>query len=129
MILNEAYDGISKEKNQKLYDILASKVIEGIYSVPFSSVNEVLKNGYEIFDKLEEEEQVKVLLTLVLLLKTGRGGNCDLSLIGGKSKMGSYRMSSKLSNWKKKFSDVRIVNVSSSGIFEAKSINLLELLE
>lgn len=129
LILNEAYDGISKEKNQKLYDILASKVIEGIYSVPFSSVNEVLKNGYEIFDKLEEEEQVKVLLTLVLLLKTGRGGNCDLSLIGGKSKMGSYRMSSKLSNWKKKFSDVRIVNVSSSGIFEAKSINLLELLE
>lgn len=37
-------------------------------------------------------------------------------------------MSSKLSNWTKKYSDVRILDTSASGVFSTRSGNLLELL-
>ena len=38
------------------------------------------------------------------------------------------RLSSALVNWKKAYSDVRIIDQSASGLFAAASMNLLELL-
>ena len=128
LLLHEEYDGISRTKNEKLYDILASKVISGFYSKAFSSQILVLQEGYEKFRTLETENQVRALCSLVLLLKSGRAGDCDLRLIGGKGKAGVYKISTKLSNWKGKFKKVCIVDVSSSGIYMTKSDNLLELL-
>ena len=75
------------------------------------------------------ENQIKILLNLVLLLKSGRSGTCDLALIGGGHTAGAYNIASKISNWKEKYGDVHIVNVSSSGIYQTKSENLLELIE
>lgn len=129
LILNEEYDGISREKNKRLYDILASKVITGIYEKAFSSQITVLQEGYEKFNNLSMEQQVQLLLSLILLLKSGRAGTCDLSLIGGKSKAGSYNIASKIGNWEKKYSDVRIIDMSASGIYQSKSENLIELIK
>lgn len=129
LILNENYDGISREKNNQLYDVLALKVINGIYEKAFSAQIPVLKEGYNKFDELSTEEQVKALLMLVLLLKSGRAGGCDLTLIGGKRNAGEYTINPKVSNWKEKFRDVRIVDNSPSGIYVAESDNLLELLD
>lgn len=128
LTVNAEYDKITRDKNIALYDILASKVINGIYKKAFSSQTEVLREGYERFEKLDVENQIVLLNALVLLLKSGRSGNCDLSLIGGSRNAGAYVVSSKLSNWKGKYRDVRIVDVSASGIYQSSSENLLEFL-
>ena len=126
--MDEIFDGISKEKNLQLYEVLSSKVIYGIYAIPFSGQSDTLKRGKEIFEELYIEKQIEALLNLVLLLKSGRAGSCDLTAINGKGRIGIYRVNTKISNWKKSFRDVRIVDVSPSGIYETKSENLLELL-
>lgn len=128
LVLDEIFDGISKEKNLQLYEVLSSKVIYGIYAIPFSGQSDTLKRGKEIFEELYIEKQIEALLNLVLLLKSGRAGSCDLTAINGKGRIGIYRVNTKISNWKKSFRDVRIVDVSPSGIYETKSENLLELL-
>ena len=128
LTVNEEYDGISREKNQMLYQILSSKVTEGIYQKAFASQISVLKNGGTRFAELTVEKQIQALLSIVLLLKSGRAGNCDLTLIGGKSNAGVYLISSKMSNWKKMYRNVRIVDSSPSGIFETYSENLLDLV-
>ena len=128
LVLDEIFDGLSKDKNIQLYDLLSAKVIDGIYSIPFSGQIDVLKEGKVAFEKLSLEDQIKVLLNIILLLKSGRAGSCDLTMINGKSKAGVYLISAKISNWSKNFNDVRIVDVSPSGIYETKSENLLELL-
>jgi len=126
--LNEEYDGISAEDNENLYKVLMNKVVEGPYRIPFSAQVEVLSSGYDRFRELDREEQVNALLAIVLMLKSGRAGTCDLSYIGGSKNAGAYTVSSKANNWLKSFSDVRIIRSSASGIYETRSDNLLELL-
>jgi CRISPR-associated endonuclease Csn1 len=128
LILDERYDEISQDKNEQLYRILLSKVKDTNYSIAFSTWSNVLDDGYNVFEKLTTEEQVKFLIEFVSLLKTGRLNACDFSIINGSKNTGVYQMSSKLSNLKKKVSDVRIIDVSASGIYETCSGNLLELL-
>jgi CRISPR-associated endonuclease Csn1 len=129
LILDERYDEISQDKNEQLYRILLSKVKDTNYSIAFSTWSNVLDDGYNVFEKLTTEEQVKFLIEFVSLLKTGRLNACDFSIINGSKNTGVYQMSSKLSNLKKKVSDVRIINISASGIYETCSCNLLELLK
>lgn len=126
--LNEEYDGISKEANRELYHLLADKVVNGLYGTAFGAVTDVLDAGRGKFDDLSGEEQVKLLCTLVLLLKSGRAGSCDLTAIGGKGAAGTYCIGTKLSAWKKKFSEVQIVDMSASGIYESLSVNLLDFV-
>lgn len=129
LCINEEYDGISKKQNEQLYFILSEKIINGIYEVPFSAQKKVFEQGGEKFANLKVEEQVQALLSVILLLKSGRAGNCNLSLIGGSSSAGVFTMASKLSNWKKSFTSIRIIDSSASGIYETKSMNLLDLLK
>jgi CRISPR-associated endonuclease Csn1 len=128
LILDEKYDEISREKNEQLYEVLVGKIDNNLYSIPFSTQVPVLQDGFDKFKNLETEKQVKVLNQIILLLKSGRAGNCDLTLVGGKGAAGVYNASSKISNWQRQFSDVRIINVSASGIYETCSSNLLEPL-
>lgn len=126
--LNEEYDGISKESNVELYNLLSNKVINELYESAFGALKEVLDSGKNEFKKLVGEEQVKLLSTLVLLLKSGRAGSCDLTVIGGKGATGVYKIGTKLSVWKKKFTSVRLVDMSASGIYESVSGNLLDFI-
>lgn len=126
--LSKEYDGISKEANGELYSLLADKVVNGVYGTAFGAVIDVLDVGKDKFDKLSEEEQVKLLCTLVLLLKSGRAGSCDLTAIGGKGAAGTYNVGAKLSAWKKKFSKVQIIDMSASGVYESVSVNLLDFV-
>ncbi|MCM1235376.1 MAG: hypothetical protein NC489_35190, partial [Ruminococcus flavefaciens] len=126
--LNEEYDGITQMENAQLYDLLVEKVVDGLYGKAFSATIDVLKDGRQKFNTLPAEEQVKLLCTLVLLLKSGRAGTCDLTAIDGKAATGTYQIGTKLSAWKKKFLVVRIIDQSASGIYEAVSDNLLDLI-
>ena len=58
----------------------------------------------------------------------GRIQSADLTSIGGVAKAGVATLSSTLSNWKKNYADVRIIDQSASGLFEKVSDNLLDLL-
>lgn len=128
IVLNEEYDGISKTYNEELYCLLADKVTKGIYGTAFGAVIDVLNSGKEKFERLSGEEQVKLLCTLVLLLKSGRAGSCDLSIVGGKGTAGTYIIGTKLTAWKKTFSKVYLIDMSASGIYETVSANLLDFI-
>lgn len=58
----------------------------------------------------------------------GKKNTCDLSAAGGTPTAGTVTLSSSLSNWRKKYHDVRIIDRSAAGLFENSSENLLELL-
>ena len=58
----------------------------------------------------------------------GRMKQADLKYLDESSSSGISKISMRLSNWKKNYSDVRIIDQSASGLFEKASENLLELL-
>lgn len=129
LVIKSEYDSISYEKNEKLYNILAEKICNGIYNMPFNSQTKILEDGYIKFHELDIENQVLFLMNLVMILKSGRSGNCDMSAIGGSKNAGVFTNSSKLSPWTKKYKAVYLMDVSSSGIFQNKTCNLLDILK
>lgn len=127
VVLDEKHDHISREKNMELYALMTEKM--GVW--PFAKIPNnqtvTLKNGAEKFAVLDEMEQVKTLMNVLRLFGAGAGG-ADLENVGGKKASGARALSSNLSNWKKQYTDVRIIDQSASGLFERRSENLLELL-
>ncbi len=126
-IYDEVYDKVSKEDNERLYKLFIDKYTSSIYKKRMSSPQKILAEGVEQFEELEVVQQCKTLLNI--LGTFGRlSGGCDLLSIGGSKNSASTTMSTKISNWKKAYSDVRIIDQSPSGLWERKSENLLELL-
>lgn len=111
----------------ELYALMTEKM--GVW--PFAKIPNnqtvTLKNGAVKFAVLDEMEQVKTLMNILRLFGSGAGG-VDLESVGGKKASGARTLSSNLSNWKKQYTDVRIIDQSASGLFERRSENLLELL-
>lgn len=126
--LSEKYDGITKEKNVELYSILADKACNTILKKLPGNKSAKIKSGLSKFNEASLEEQIKCLLQIVALYKTGRSGGCNLKCIGGAEQSGVVTLNFNLSNWKKNFTDVRIIDQSASGLYETSSCNLLELL-
>lgn len=127
--IDEKYDGISKEKNIILYDYIVEKINGEVYSKMPGSRPCVCDGKRKIFEYLGIKEQLKCLANLILYLKTNRPGACDMTYVGGKKSEGIVRLNSIVSNWAKKYKDVRIVDRSASGLFEKTTDNLLELLK
>lgn len=127
--LNAQYDKITPEDNIKLYDLLTAKLT----SYPFnkrpavSSVSDVLIKGKKKFADLAPNVQIDVLAE-ILIVFSRNGGGSNLTLISGAGGAGAPTLSSNISNWKKVYSDVRIIDQSPSGLYEKESINLLTLL-
>ena len=61
-------------------------------------------------------------------LKTNRSGSCDMKMVNGTAHEGIIRLNINISNWKKYYTDVRIIDRTASGLYEKRSDNLLELL-
>ena len=120
----EAFDVLS---NLKVYDEIAKKCI----SEPFSKISKLaeagkkMEEGRDKFAELSIIEQMKTLLLLVDILKTGRINMCNLKPVGGVESYHTERMSAILKNTK--YSDIRIIDQSPTGLYEKKSDNLLEL--
>ena len=125
--LDEEHDHISRAKNDELYSVLAAKMGQWPFSNLPSNQSEVMKKGKDKFSKLDTEKQVVILLNMIDLFGSGSAG-VDLSEIGGTKTAGTTRLSTNLSNWKKNYTDVRIVDMSTSGLFEDRSENLLSYL-
>lgn len=128
LLVDEVYDKITKEENRELFLFLTNKVEEEPYCLIFGSQLQVLHDKENEFENLNLEQQVETLLNLLSIFKTGRTTGCDLKLLGGAGQAGIFTESSKLSNWKKSYKDVRIVDISAAGLHRKTSQNLLELL-
>ena len=122
------YDVINQSENVQLYDLYIDKLQNTIYQKRINSPLKILIDGREKFGKLSVEDQCQVLLNLHSVFGRMTGG-CDLILIGGSGRTGAtVSFSSTISNWKKNYQDVRIIDQSPSGLWEKQSENLLELL-
>lgn len=128
-IYDAEYDKITTEENVELYDTYVKKYMNSIYAKRINKPLEILTRGKVFFSGLSINEQVEVLLAIHDTFGRNSTGGVDLSKIGGASKSAAtVSFSSNVSNWSKLYKDVRIVDISPSGIWEKKSMNLLELL-
>lgn len=114
MQLDEAYDEISAQKNLELYDKLAEKLAASPFrKLPTSAkLFKELISGRNGFQCLALQEQVAFLPDRIAFFQ----------------RQESKVLSAILSNWKKNYSDVRIIDSSPAGLHETSSQNLLEFL-
>lgn len=127
-VYDEDYDKVRKEKNEELYDLYIDKLSNSIYSKRVNAPIDTLVKGRDKFSALDIADQCRVLLNIQQVFSRMTSG-CDLKLIGGSAHSAStVNFSTTISNWKKKYSDVRIIDQSPSGMWEKQSENLLDLL-
>lgn len=129
LVYNKSYDKISAEQNLKLYDLYIEKLRNSIYKKRPNNPLKTLENGREKFISLDIKDQAAALLSIHQVFGRAYGG-CDLTAVGGVAKAAATNsFSSGVSNWKKNYSDVRIIDQSTSGIWEKVSdVNLLDLI-
>ena len=126
------YDDISCEKNIELYKLLIDKFVSNPYK-RIDSLNkykDLMVKNQETFVSLSLVEQTIVLLSILSIFQFGKATEFkyDITLLGGEKSLPKIRKSIKLSNWKKSLKEVRLLDMSSSGLYVSKSPNLLEFL-
>lgn len=120
------YDVVHAEDNLKLYDLYIDKLQNTIYKKRINSPLQLLIDGRERFMGCNVIEQCQVLLNIHQVFGRMTAG-CNLEKIGGKAhSAATVSFSSTMSNWKKNYSDVRIIDQSASGLWEVVSDNILE---
>lgn len=124
---DETHDGISREKNLAFYEVLTEKMNAWPFVNFPGSQGQTLVTGKEKFSQATVTEQIECLLNIILLMGSGSGG-VDLEGCGGTKKAGAKVINAKLSNWAKRYQEVRIVDESASGLFSRIGDNLLEML-
>lgn len=129
-VYSEEYDHISVLKNIELYDLYLHKYRNTIFRHRVNAPIDTLEKGRKRFVSLEINDQVRMLMNIHQTFGRTSSGGVDLKAIGGAGKTGAtVNFSSSISNWKKKYTDVRIIDSSVTGLWTKTSdINLLELV-
>lgn len=128
IVWDEKHDGITKEINEALYNHYMDKLSKWPFNKrPGSNalVEKLTKRSGD-FKKLNVPDQAYVLLQIQGIF--ARVKQADLKHLAESSSSGIATMSTNLSNWKKAYTDIRIIDQSSSGLYETASENLLDLL-
>ena len=120
------YMGITKEKNIEIFDLLVTKMTAKPFSEMLSKIGGKVKGGRTKFIALDLTEQTLTLSQIISLLKTGRSTGCNLKAVGESGQAGVLTLNSDLSKIKGHTS-IRLIDQSSTGLYEKKSVNLLEL--
>ena len=126
-LYDEAYDKVSGEKNLELYDRYLDKLQHSIYRKRVNAPVEILRKGRGAFLALPVPEQAKALLNIHQVFGRVSDG-CDLTAIGGSKDGAVPTISTAVSNWKKNYSEVRLIDAAASGLWEQRSENLLDLV-
>lgn len=126
-IYDADYDVVTKEKNFELYNIFESKLQSSIYNKRMNSPVNTISSAKNKFEECSILEQCNVLMSILSVFGRMTGG-CDMTPIGGKAKEGASTLSTNMSNWKKMYSNVRIIDQSTTGLWEIQSENLLDAL-
>ena len=127
LIIDKEYDKITREENEKLYEIFLDKSKNSLFRIRPNMPIDTIENGIDSFRNLKVEEQVTALLSILSVFSRS-GGTKDLSSIGGTKSAAQTYISAYVSNIKKSYSDVRIIECSASGLFESSSKNLFKYL-
>lgn len=126
---SDSFDGLSPDGNCRLFDELTVKIKGAHFSkMPGGKLAVASKEGRIKFEHLGINDQIEVLESLILYLKTNRSGGCNLSAMGEAKNAGRVIGDSNISNWLKYYHDIRIIDRSASGLFETRSENLADLL-
>lgn len=127
IVPDEANDGISKEWNLALYRILTAKLGAWPFvNYPGNQVDTLVKGEGE-FVAAPIVDQVRCLMNILLMMGPGSTA-VDLTVCGGSKASGCKRLSAGLTNWKKRYSNVCIIDEAASGLFSQVGGNLLDLL-
>ncbi|MBQ8907398.1 MAG: type II CRISPR RNA-guided endonuclease Cas9 [Clostridia bacterium] len=128
MVYSEKHDGVTKEQNLALYDALTQKLNTPIYAKRPANPVDTLKEGREQFALADIWEQASCLMQIVAVFGRTSGG-CNLEIAGGsKHAATTNSFSTFAKNWKKYYNSVHIIDQSASGLYETRSVNLLDLL-
>ncbi len=128
LVYDEKYDGVSAQVNAELYKLYIQKLSCWPYSTRPGNetfVNKLCLHADD-FEKLDIFRQSYLLLQIQGVM--GRMKLADLKDLKESANSGIIALSLNLSNWKKNYTDVRIIDRSASGLFEKVSDNLLDLL-
>ncbi len=123
-IYDADYDEVNETDNLKLYDLYVDKLKGSFYCKRQKNPVAIVENGRDAFLKMNIIEQAKTLLEIQKVF--GRFSTVNLTAIGGNTKAGETTLSLAVSNWKKYYKDVRIVDQSPSGMWEKVSRNILD---
>lgn len=116
------FDNITKEDNQQLYLQLTEKLRNKIFNVMFSDLQKKLADAYDKFTNLAIADQCYIIAEILKILhNNAMSGN--LKLIGISSN-GRIRLNNNISKISK-FSSVKLINQSVTGLFE-QEIELLK---
>ena len=126
-VIDEANDRISAQRNQQLYDLYIQKLSDSIFRKRPNNPLDTLTNGKKTFSAHSISQQAEALLKIHDVFGRVSSG-CDLTQIGGTGRAAATFISSSVSNWKKNYSDVRIIDTSAAGLHEQVSPNLLTFL-
>ena len=127
-VYSPGFDKVTPEENLTLYKLYYQKLSKTIYQKRVNNPKKTLEKGEQKFQALDIFAQAEALLRIHTLFSKMSSGGCDLSSIGGAAHEASTTLSTNISNWKKSYSDVRIIDRAASGLWQQKSENLLELL-
>lgn len=113
------FDDISKEKNLELYDVLLSKIKDGVYGIVYSTPLKLLTENREKFISLSVESQAELLYNELHLFQCNRV-NSDLSLLGGSPNSGIILIQKTVTDKNKEY----LINQSPTGLFESAPVDL-----
>ena len=115
------FDGITKEENLMLYDVITEKLNTKIYAVKYGTPYVTLKENRDKFKDLSAHDQAVILNNILNMLKCN-AVSADLKLLTGKAGIGILLISKNLYNYMEK--EIKLIHQSITGVFE-KSVDLL----
>jgi len=119
-------DIITNDDNIALYECLMQKCNTVPFVKMYSDIGKLFIEKEAEFKRLDLLDQLFVLSEMVRLLKTGRKTSVDLLLIGGKKNMGVKALNMNLYKINN-IESISIIDQSPTGLFEKRSVNLLDL--
>jgi len=115
------FDGITKEENLMLYDVINQKLNTKPYLLKYNTQYNTLKENREIFESLSIHNQTVIILNVLNMLKCN-SVTANLELLTGKGSAGEIKITKNIS--KKIGEEIKIIHQSITGVFE-KSVDLL----
>ena len=119
--INE-WDGITKEENERLYQILCNKLEHTIYQYRPNNQCAIIVDGKDRFIELSCEDQCFVLDQIMWILRCKAKTTADIRLINGSSLGGKIVLNKYISNCEM----IKIKNQSVTGLYE-QTIDLLKI--
>ncbi|MEE0740649.1 type II CRISPR RNA-guided endonuclease Cas9 [Ruminococcus sp.] len=115
------FDGITKEENLMLYDVITEKLNTKLYAVKYGTPYATLKENRDKFKDLSAHDQAVILNNILNMLKCN-AVSADLKLLTGKAGIGILLISKNLYNYMEK--EIKLIHQSITGVFE-KTVDLL----